>query len=186
MSGLPANIRVNVRVPFPTLVQGANFIGLSKSNGVWTIQGDYTQLASLLALADLPTAQLAIYDPLTKQYNTVTVAQLIASGLSSYRVQVNGGTVIVGASDVVILMDQAVPAAVDIQLPASAARNGIPVTVKDYAGVSNANPLTFVPLAGESIDGFSAAAAAANGAAVLNTNYGKKTVYPLTQGGWFL
>ena len=34
---LPANIRVNVRAPFPVRVVGSGLITVTKANGIWTI-----------------------------------------------------------------------------------------------------------------------------------------------------
>lgn len=183
---LPVNIRINVRAPFPARVVGAGFVVVSKVNGIWTISVDYTQLAPLLISADIQGALVAVYDPATKQYNTLTVAQVIATGINTYRVVTAAGPVTIGPSDVTILLNKTAPAATNINLPASASRNGVPVTVKDYGGVAQANNITFVPAAGETIDGFTASQAAANGAALINVNYGKKTLFPLTSGGWYL
>lgn len=183
---LPVSIRVNVRAPFPALVEGANFITVSKSNGVWTIEGDYAQLAPLFATGDLSSSLLAIYDPATKQFNTITVGQIISASTASYRIVTIAGDVTIGASDITILLNKAVAAPTNILLPTSASRNGTPVTVKDYAGVANTDNITFVPASGETIDGFTASQAAANGTALIDVNYGKKTLNPLTAGGWYL
>lgn len=183
---LPANILVVVGAPFPARVQGAGFIALSKANGIWTIRPDYTVLAPLLTLAELPSSLIAIYDPATGQFNSITAAQLGGSGSSIYRMVTAAGDVAITGNDFVILMNKTVPAATNINLPASIGRNGVPVTVKDYGGIALANPITFVVAAGETIDGFTQTQANTNGVSKISTNYGKKTLFPLTSGGWYL
>ena len=74
---LPANIRINVKAPFPANVSGAGFVTVSKNNGIWTIGVDYTKLSQLNVSADIPAALVAVYDPATKQYNTLTTAQIV-------------------------------------------------------------------------------------------------------------
>lgn len=184
---MPANIRINVKAPFPALVEGSGAVAVSKSNGIWTIELDYESLAALLASADLPAALIAIYDPVTQQFNTVTAAEVAALGINAYRFYPAAGPVEVLTSDTVILLNDNTPPPANIVLPTSQSRNGIPVTIKDYAGqASAANPYTFVPATNETIDGFSAAQSAANGVALISIAYGKKTLYPLTSGGWYL
>jgi hypothetical protein len=48
---LPANIRVNLAVPFPAMVQGGGGIGVTKVNGVWTISLIAGQLVSVMNAA---------------------------------------------------------------------------------------------------------------------------------------
>jgi hypothetical protein len=179
---LPANIRVNVRAPFPSRVQGASFIQVSKSNGVWTITANYELLANFPSLTG--TQVIVAFDPASGQFGLLTAP--VVSGDGAYRLITASGAINVLGTDVVILTNLATPAAVNIVLPQSSVRNGLPITVKDIAGNANTYNITFVPFSGETIDGFSAAAAAANGVAVIDVNYGKKTLYPLTFGGWYL
>ncbi|MBV9984491.1 hypothetical protein [Bradyrhizobium sp.] len=105
----------------------------------------------------------------------------------NYRQVTAVGDVTVGASDLVILLNKIVPAPTNIILPAAASRQGgFPVTVKDYSGNAQANNIRFVLAAGETIDGFSQSTADANGASKITTNNGKKILYPLLSGGWYL
>ena len=57
---LPADIRVNVRAPFPSQVQGAAFVQVSKANGLWTVAPNYQLLAEALGIT--ATQILALYD----------------------------------------------------------------------------------------------------------------------------
>lgn len=182
---LPANIRINARVPFPSLVQGAAYISLTKVNGIWTIAPNWTTLAQLSSISDPTLKEVIVYDIVSGQFNTVSLATLLTILSSNYRVVTSGTTVL--SSDTTILVELASAAAINIVLPTSASRNGLPITVKDYNGTASGTyPITFVPASGETIDGFSASAAAANGIALIDVAYGRKTLNPLTSGGWFL
>ena len=180
---LPANIRINVRAPFPTRVQGASFIQVTKANGVWTISPNYTALAPSVGLSG--TQLIALYDKNTGAWSYISALSLLAS-TDIYRIVTTAGTVNVLPSDVTILLKKSPSGASSIQLPNSATRGGAPITIKDLTGDANTNHITFVPAIGETIDGLSAAAAAANGVAVIDVDYASKTLYPLQSGGWYV
>lgn len=188
---LPANIRVNVRVQFPALVQGGAFISVVKANGIWTLTPNYKLLA--LAPGQTPTQIIAVYDTANGVWNYVTAASLAGGGgggggVITYRTVAVAGAVAVLPNDVATILLQKSPSgASTINLPASSTRyaNGLPITVKDLTYDANTNNITFVPSSGETLDGFSAAAAVANGVALINVDGGSKTFYPLTSGGWY-
>ncbi len=180
---LPANIRVNANVPFPSRVSGASFIVVSKANGVWNIAPNYSLLA---VIPPTQTQEFVVYDPVTGAYGLLNVSTFLTSNAGNYRLVSASGDVTITQFDVIILLDKTVGAATNVNLPLSSSRSGVPVTVKDLKGDANTNNITFVPTLSETIDGFSAAAAAANGVALIDINYGSKTLYPLTSGGWYL
>lgn len=181
---LPASIRVNVRVPFPALVKGNAFITVTKANGVWTLTPNYAILNPSPGLT--ATQIVALYDTLAKSWSYVTAQQLAAAASAVYRVVTAAGSITVLSADAVLLMNKSPSGASTINLPNSSTRGGLPITVKDLTGDANSNNITFAPASGETIDGFSASDAAANGVAVIDVNYGKKTLYPLTSGGWYV
>lgn len=181
---LPASIRVNVRAPFPTQVKGAAFIGVTKANGVWTLAPNYRTLAENVVVT--PTQILALQDSLTGNFSWVGASSFVSAALSSYRIITTAGTVNVLATDLVLLFEKSPSGASTVNLPTSAMRAGAPVFIKDLTGDANTNNITIVPASGETIDGFSASAAAANGVAVLSINYGVRRFYPLTSGGWYV
>ena len=177
---LPVSIRVNVRVPFPTQVNGSAFITVAKANGVWTIAPNYTVLAEFPTMTG--TQEIVAYDPASGSFgilNPFTIA-----GAGAYRIVTVSPTITVGATDQKILTNLVTPATITVNLPLSNSMSG-PITVKDYAGNAATYNITFVPQTGETIDGFSASDAVANGVALIDTNYGAKTLYPLLSGGWF-
>lgn len=180
---LPAVIRVNVSIPFPALAQGAAFITLVKANGIWTITPNYQLLAQATGVT--ATQIIAVYDTGTGVWNYVN-ALGFGGGGSSYRTVTTTGLVTVLPSDTTILLQKGSSGASSIQLPQSAVRNGLPVTVKDMTYDAFTNHITWLPAAGEMLDGFSAAASITNGVALIDVDGGKKTFYPLTSGGWYL
>jgi hypothetical protein len=179
---LPANIRVNVRAPFPAQVAGAAFVTVNKSNGIWTISPDYRLLANNPSITS--TQILALQDSVTGLWNYVN-ANAFLTNVPSYRIITSAGATNLLPSDDVLLINPSPAGAVQIDLPLSATRNGAPVFIKDYARGANANNITMVPSGAETIDGLSGAAAAANGVAVIDTDGGVMTLNPLDSGGWY-
>lgn len=181
------NIRVNISAPFPSLVLGDLPITITKNAGDWIIGFDYSNLANTVpALANYPTDFVLVFDSVTQTYFQMSLqAMQNAFSGNSYRIVTAAGAVTIVGTDQTILLNKTVGAATNIILPTSVSRLGAPVTVKDYKGDANANNITFVPNGTETIDGFSPADAAANGTALIDINYGRKTLYPLTAGGWW-
>ena len=110
----------------------------------------------------------------------------IGSSASNIRIITTTGSVVLAATDVVILFQKAASGASTLYLPTSAGRSGTPIIVKDLTGDAFTNNITIVPFLVETIDGFAAASAAANGVALLDSNYQSKSLYPLSSGGWYV
>jgi hypothetical protein len=180
---LPASIRVNVRSPFPSRVQGASFIQVAKANGIWTLSPNYTLLAPSVGLDG--TQILAVYDTVAKTWSTISALSLLAAQ-SIYREVAGGVTINVQPSDVSLLITGTPGSPTTIQLPNSATRGGLPVYVKDLTYLAATQNINFAPAVGETFDGFSASAAITNGVAVISIDGGDKTMFPLTSGGWFV
>ena len=181
---LPATIRVNVRVPFPTSVSGSAFITIAKSNGAWTISPDFTRLAQA------PTVDvnkiIAIQDLVSKSFFYTTAVNFIFGALNSYRIITTTGAVSPISTDVVILFQKGSSGASSYTLPAASSRGGAPILVKDLTGDAATNNITIIPASGETIDGLSASAAAANGIALIDKDYGSRLLFPLSSGGWYV
>lgn len=190
---LPASIRVNTAAPFPSLVTSTAPVTIRKVNGIWTIGFSSASLAVMTPPSgDYPTDYVLVYDSIAGTYFNVSISQVIAAAAASItavaptpKIVTAAGDYTVLAGDQIILMNKTVGAATNINLPTSASRINIPITVKDYKGDSNTNNIVFVPNGTETIDGFSSAVALANGTSVIRTNYGIKTLSPLPSGGWF-
>jgi hypothetical protein len=74
----PPKVRVKAPAPFPVAVAGTGGLKVSKSNGVWVIEPDFAQLATVLASAigDPTAKQVWIWDAVTNDYNVLTLAGL--------------------------------------------------------------------------------------------------------------
>jgi hypothetical protein len=76
---MPANIRVNVQVPFPALVTGIGGIGISKVNGIWTVQPNFGSLTVISSLPNPTTKEVWIFDPVLGLYNVMTLGAVASS-----------------------------------------------------------------------------------------------------------
>ncbi|SRR6266516_1604474 len=75
---LPPNIRFNVNMPFPALVQGSGPVQLTKANGIWTIALNLVALGSQIPLlATLPTNLLLVYDTINGTFFSVKQSILV-------------------------------------------------------------------------------------------------------------
>jgi len=180
---LPATIRVNVRAPFPTQVTGSAFITVAKASGIWSIKPDFTVLAQA-STVDVNKV-IAIQDLVSKSFFYTTAVNFIFGALNSYRIITTTGAVTPLTGDVVILFQKGASGASSYTLPAASSRGGAPIIVKDMTGDANTNNITIIPATGETIDGLSASAAAANGIALIDKDYGARLLFPLTTGGWY-
>lgn len=171
---LPANLRVNVGAPFPSLVKATGPVSLAKANGIWSIGLSITGLGVLTSGFDPTTVEIPVYNTFTQSWQQATLQQLVAGG-TLQRLVTAAGSILVQPNDRVILVKQAVPAAVNVVLPAAGSRSGVPLTVKDLGGVAFANNITLVPNGVETIDGASSA--------VINDNFETMTINPITAAG---
>lgn len=71
-------LKRKVSVPFPSLVTGTGGIKVVKSNGIWTISPDFAALGTISgsAVTDPSQKQIWIWDPVTGQYNVLTLGGL--------------------------------------------------------------------------------------------------------------
>lgn len=180
MGSLPYNLRVNVTVPFPALVAGAAGLKVLKTNGIWTIQPDFSTLtAQTPVIAQYPTTFIEVWNSQTGIYSVVSFSTLLSVAVAvAYTIVTAAGTYVVLSTDNLVLINKTVGAANNVQLPAAASRLGAPVVVKDIKGDAAANNITILPFGAELIDGL------AN--VPINSNYGGYRLWPLLTGGWFI
>lgn len=175
--GMPASVRVNAAFPFPALITASGPSTITKVNGVWKIGFTFNGLGQLAAGADPTTKQILIYDQVTGSFMVTTVALLLASAAAT-RTVIAAGDIVVLANDRIILVKQTVAQAVNVILPAAASRLGVPVTIKDLAGVAAADPLTVTPNGAETIDG--------RATFPIGNNHACVTFNPIATGGWWV
>jgi hypothetical protein len=180
MAGLPYNVRVNVNVPFPALVRGAAGLKVTKQNGIWTIQPDFSGLNQGTPPPNqFGVSFLEVWNSQTGVYSTVSFATLQSIvGVIAYKIVTQAGTYAAQSSDNILLINRTVPAAGSVQLPLSASRNGFAITVKDLAGNASTYPTTVLFSGGEFCDGLASVP--------INADYGAYKFVPLTSGGWVI
>jgi hypothetical protein len=152
---LPANIRVNAQLPFPSLVVGSGPITIGKQNGIWTVGFSINAFGSIVPpVPNYPTDYLLGYDATNSVYFKVSITNLIASinqSIAAVRAQrsVTATPIVVGPTDQILNCNINAPAA--CTLPLAASRQGVPLTFKEVGG--HAVNYTFTPAGGDTIDG---------------------------------
>lgn len=72
------NLTIRFPAPFPSTVAGNGGIAVSKENGVWIVEPDFSALGEILpaALVDPTAKQVWVFDPITESYNVLTLGGL--------------------------------------------------------------------------------------------------------------
>jgi hypothetical protein len=176
---LPANIRVNMSVPFPAMVTGSGPITIGKANGVWQVGFSIATLGSIVPPAgNYATDFLIGFDSIAGTFFKVALSNL-TPGARPQR-SVTATPIVIAGSDQILNCNINVAAA--CALPAAATRNGVPLTFADVGAQAGAHNITLTANAG--------AGDTINGAAtfVINTNRGNATLVPFNDGvntGWW-
>lgn len=174
--GLPATVRVNTTVNFPSLVFGTGPIVVTKSNGVWTVGFSMAALTvQTPPPANYATDYFLMWDSVA---NTFFNVPLIGSAFGRSRLQrsVTATPIVVAANDEILNCNINTVSA--CPLPAASSRNGLPLTFKDL-GQAAANNITITPNGAETIDGASTF--------VMKNNRQAVTLVPFNDGansGW--
>lgn len=181
---LPASIRVNTRVPFPTLIYGSAPVTISKVNGIWTIGLAIDPLgAQVPASGSYSTDYFLVWDSVVKTYFKMSLTGLISTlsiAVGQVRAQRTTAVtpIVVGAGDEII--STKITSAAACTLPLASSRAGKPLTFKDL-GQAGANNITFTTTGGDLIDGLASY--------VLNINYAGVSFVPFNDGtntGWMV
>jgi hypothetical protein len=147
---LPANVRVNTRVPFPAAVIGNGPVTIQKVNGVWHVGLQFQNLGQVSPpVPSFPTNFVIIYDAVANTYYRMSLdsLSLAASIIPTARLPVSGSPLAVTINDVEIGVDtSSVPTVV--QLPSIASwsvqqANGLELCVFDYTGNAVTHNVTF-------------------------------------------
>lgn len=75
---LPVSVRINAPITFPAQVIGGAGVSIAKSNGIFTVSLNFGALAPIgtTAIPDPGAKTLAIFDPVTGVYNSMSLAGL--------------------------------------------------------------------------------------------------------------
>jgi hypothetical protein len=144
---LPANIRVNTRVPFPSLVTGAGPITISKQNGIWTVGLQFQVLGTQTPPAtSFPNDYIIVWDSVLNTYFKMPLSSVLSGGGQTARLPPANASVPILTSDLEIGIDT-VTAPTSCPLPSVAAWVGasfpnIELCIFDYTGHGFTNHIT--------------------------------------------
>lgn len=173
----PANIRVNIGAPFPSLVKAVGPATISKRNGIWTVGFSFSGLGQLPVNTPPAQVQLLVYNTANDTFQVTTVAALTGSQLSTTVVTHAMSPYAPTSSDLFLLVDTT-GGPVEIDLALAGSRVGAPLSIKDYKGNAAVNNITIKPQgapANETIDGYTNA-----NPLVLSANYDGVRLLPIT------
>lgn len=129
---LPANIRINVKVPFPTSVSGSSFIQVQKVNGIWTISPNYALLAQQLTIPNSTQKLVVIYDTLTGAYTTTSLAVLLSFANRAQRSITASGQLPITVTDNILNFNSV--SDLTPSIPLASTRSGAPYTLNNMPG----------------------------------------------------
>lgn len=172
MGSLPYNLKVNVNVPFPALVAGANGIKVTKSNGIWTIAADYTAFSQASVITDPANSYVLTWNAVSGLYVLVPASAVSQSKVVKTLTAAGPYTAL--PTDEVLIIKQTVGAAMTINVDWSQRTKALRVV--DGKGDAATNNITITPAAGQT------QLASANYSYVIDGNGGSITLTPLPDG----
>lgn len=172
MGSLPYNVRVNVSVPFPALVAGANGIKVSKQNGIWTIAADYTVFPLVTTVADPTNSYTLVWNAVTGVFSLVLLSAIPT--LKAVKTLTAAGPYAALPTDEVLIVKQTAGAPFTVNVDWSVRSK--PLRVVDGKGDAATNNITITPAAGQT------QLASTNYSYVIDGNGGSITLTPLADG----
>lgn len=142
---LPASIRINPQIPFPSLVTGSGLVAVAKNNGIWTISLNFTALAQQQIVTDIANTYLLAYNVATGVTSLVQISA--ASTTKNVRTLIAAGPYAALPSDDVLIVNQTVGAPFTVTVDWS--QRARPLRVVDGKGDANTNNITITPAAGQ-------------------------------------
>ncbi len=174
---LPANTRVNIGAPFPSLVKGSGPVTIVKQNGIWTVGFSVTNIGAMPVNVNPATIDILVWNTITASFQLATLSQIVTFENAPTKISSVNSPYTPLATDTYLYVDTAT-GPVTINLVAALARNGVTLRIKDTTGHAAANNITIKPVGGgapETIDGFTNAAPL-----VLKANYDGVSLSPNT------
>lgn len=166
---LPANIRVNLAAPFPSIVKGQGLVAITKANGVWSVSLNFAALAQVQAAADPANTYVLALNGLTGVQMLLSLAGVGSSKV--VKVIAAAGPYAAQPNDDVLIIKQT-PFTVTVDWSARAK----PLRVVDGKGDASINNITITPAAGQS------QLAVLNGSYIIDGNGGSIVLTPLPDG----
>lgn len=169
----PANIRVNVGAPFPSVVKGSGPIAISKQNGIWTVGLNFAGLAQTPVIADPANSFTLIWNAVTGIFSLAPISTVDNTKLTKILTGVGllASPYAALPNDEVLIVKQAAGAPFTVTVDWS--QRTKPLRVVDGKGDALANNITITPAAGQS------QMAAVNYSYIIDSNGGSITLTPL-------
>lgn len=133
-------IKGKIDVRFPARIDVDAFLSVAKANGVYTFGADYT-LLDPTAISDPATALVAVYDQTSQNWKVGTLSALISSATQIEQHITEAGPVAVAPNAGIVRVDQAVGAAITLDMPLSSAKT-CPVLISDWKADAGTNNIT--------------------------------------------
>lgn len=169
----PANIRVNIGAPFPSIVKGIGPLAITKQNGIWTVALGFSGLLRQAPVPDPVNSYVLVWNA---QTGVFTLAQLNAVSQSKVVKILSGAGAYTSPyaalpDDEVLIVKQGVGAPFMITVDWSLRTK--PLRVVDGKGDAAVNNITITPANGQT------QMAALNYSYVIDGNGGSITLTPL-------
>jgi hypothetical protein len=146
-------LRLKVSTRIPAQLIANNFLTITKANGIYTFDVDYTLLDSS-SIIDPATAMLAVLDESAGIYKIGSLSVLLANTSQIEQHITASGPATINNNTGIARVDQTVGAAITLNLPAASAKT-CPVLVCDWKGDAGTNNITIAPNGSEKIQGLS-------------------------------
>jgi hypothetical protein len=143
-------LKLRVLTRFPALVAAAAGVAVERVGRVYTFMLDWMSIIEVDSVAD-PTSRYVVVVSGTQDdqlYERLAVDHFIASTAGNVQEITAGGPQTIEETAAIVLVNQAVSAAITLTLPPSAAKVG-PVKIVDMKGDAATNNITVVPAGAE-------------------------------------
>jgi hypothetical protein len=138
-------LKLKTAIRLAATIVGRNFIEVSQNGTAFTVKADYT-LLDPSPIIDPSATLVAIWDADSQTFKTASISSLIAQAGAIDQHITAAGPVAVLNNAGIVRVDQAVGAAITLNMPLSSAKT-CPVLISDWKGDAGTNNIT-INLAG--------------------------------------
>lgn len=147
-------LKLRVATRIPAQLVGGTAIRITKANGVYTFDLDYSEIEEILSF-DPAAKVVLVYDAASESYALVSLASLLTNS-SAVRVVTEAGDITVANETQLLIMNRTVDESPsNINLPASASKIG-EIKIVDWKGNASGFPHTVNPNGAETFNGAAA------------------------------
>lgn len=136
---MATTLKARIRTMLPAVLTNGVGIAVTKLGLIYTIATDWSKLSQLVSYN--PSAeQLLVQSTIDGSFGLVTITQVLTAS-QTQQIKTTAGDVNVATTDGLIIVNKAVGAATNVNLPAAASKVG-PVKVVDWKGDAGTNNIT--------------------------------------------